>query len=280
MKKTKIAIIYDFDKTLCTEDMQNYSFIPKMGMTPKEFWGRTTEFSNKEHVEKILSYMYVMLDVAKEKNIPLTKKFLNECGKNVKLFPGVDTWFKRINAYGKERNIIVEHYLCSSGNKEIVEGCQIYKEFKAVFGCEFLFDSVTKEAKWPKNAINYTQKTQYIFRISKGALDISDDDTVNKKVNKRAIEMSNMIYLGDGLTDIPCMVLMNDNSGASIAIAKDESNNTTRQLLKDKRVHYVMKPNYKEGSRLENIVKSIIDKCAITTKLHNLNRQYDKKKED
>ena len=128
-KKPICAILYDFDSTLATTDMQNFGFIPRLGMTPAEFWAKTGEFSRKTGCEKILSYLFVMNQAAKEKGIRMTREFLAECGKDIKFFPGVSTWFSRINQYGEEHGINIEHYLVSSGNKEIVEGCSIAKEF-------------------------------------------------------------------------------------------------------------------------------------------------------
>ena len=135
MKKPIVAIMYDFDKTLSTTDMQNYSFIPALGMKPDEFWGATGEFSKKTEVERILSYMYMMVKLSQDKGIKLTKKFLNDCGKNIEYFPGVEKWFQRINKYGQALDVKVEHYLLSSGTKEIVEGATIAKYFKEIYGC-------------------------------------------------------------------------------------------------------------------------------------------------
>ncbi|MEG0977860.1 MAG: HAD family hydrolase [Bacilli bacterium] len=273
MKKPIVALIYDFDKTLSTTDMQNYTFIPSLGLTPAQFWGATTEFADREGIEKILSYMYMMLSETKKHNIHLTKKFLIDCGKDIKYYPGVESWFDRIDKYGKEHGVNVEHYVNSSGNKEIILGSSICKYFKAVYGCEFLYSSQTKEAIWPKTVINYTQKTQYLFRISKGALDLKDDNKVNKKALKKRVEMKNMVYIGDGLTDIPCMVLVRDNGGISIAITDDETTFTSSTLLKDKRVNFSCKPNYKEGSKLETIIKNFIDRASVQAKLDETDRQ-------
>ena len=273
MTKTIVALIYDFDKTLSTTDMQNYAFIPKLGLTPSEFWGKTTEFAEKEGIEKILSYLYMMIKESKDKKIPLTKKYLNECGKDIKYFPGVESWFERINEYGKQRGVKIEHYVNSSGNKEIIAGSTIAKYFKAVYGCEFLFSPTSKEAYWPKTVINYTQKTQYLFRISKGAMNLKDDDKVNKKTSKRRIDMKNMVYLGDGLTDIPCMVLVRDNGGISIAITENEANATSKTILSDKRVNFSCKPNYKDGSKLDTIIKNFINRAAYQAVLDKADRQ-------
>ena len=189
MGKPIVAILYDFDKTLSTTDMQNYTFIPNLGMTPDEFWGETGKLSQKYEVERILSYMYCMIKFAKEKGIKMTKEYLQECGKAIKFYPGVTTWFKRINDYALDKGIIVEHYLVSSGTKEIVEGCSIVNEFKQIYGCEFLYDD-NGEACWPKMAINFTQKTQFFFRIAKGAIKATDDAGVNEKTPVLAAPIS------------------------------------------------------------------------------------------
>lgn len=273
-KKTRVAIIYDFDKTLATNDMQNYDFIPRVNLEQSEFWKKTGEFCSTHNADKILGYMFMMIQCAKDAGIPLTKKFLNECGKKVEFFQGVETWFDRINEYGKDRNIIIEHYICSSGNREIIEGTSIAKSFKRIFGCEFVYDPETKEAIWPKNAINYTQKTQYVFRISKGALDITDDEKVNAKTTKKRIEYKNMIYIGDGITDVPCMEIVKNNGGHAIAITSTNKE-ITKKLESDKRVQFVVKPDYRGDSKLDKMVKKIIDKIEDQSYLDF----YDKLKE-
>lgn len=262
MGKSIVAIMYDFDKTLSTTDMQNYSFIPNLGLTPQEFWGETSVFTEKEGVERILSYMYMMVKIAKEKGIKLTREYLRECGKNIKFFPGVTTWFKRINEYGKEKGVTVEHYLVSSGTKEIVEGSAIYDEFTAVFGCEYYYDE-NNEPVWPKLAINYTQKTQFFFRIAKGVVDITDDNSVNKKTPGLRIPYKNIIYLGDGMTDIACMTLVKQNGGRSIAVYPEKESERVKQIYIDGRVNFICKADYSANSDLEKVVKLIIDSVAL-----------------
>ena len=262
-KKPIVAILYDFDSTLSSSDMQNFGLIPAMGMTPAEFWGATTEFTAETGCEKILSYLYMEMKIAKEKGIKLTKKWLREQGKNIQFFPGVTSWFQRINDYGKEHGVRVEHYLVSSGNKEIVEGCEIAKEFKVMYGCEFIFDKQTGEAIWPKLAINYTQKTQYFFRISKGVYDANDDIGVNEKKPDRRIPYSNMVYIGDGMTDIPSMIIVKNNGGKSIAVYPEGKEDKVQDLYSDGRVNYVCAANYKEGSNLEKVMKLIIQGVQI-----------------
>lgn len=262
-KKPIVAILYDFDSTLSPTDMQAYGFIPNMGMTPGEFWGRTTEFSKATGCEKILSYLYTMVDVAREKGIKMTRQYLNECGRNIQFFPGVTTWFKRINEYGESKGVRVEHYLVSSGNREIVEGCAIANEFKQMFACEFIFDKKSGEVIWPKLAINYTQKTQFFFRISKGVFDTTDDDSVNQKVGSRRIPYSNIVYIGDGLTDVPAMLIAKNNGGRSIAVYQKGQEAKVMALKDEGRVNFLALADYSAGRRLEKILHLIINSIAI-----------------
>ncbi len=266
MKKPIVAILYDFDKTLSTTDMQNYGFIPALGMQPEEFWGATGEFSKRTGVERILSYMYMMIYLAKQKGIKLTRELLNSYGQNIVYYPGVEKWFKRINKYGEEKGVKVEHYLLSSGTKEIVEACSIAKEFKAIYGCEFYFDKETKEPVWPKLAVNYTQKTQYFFRIHKGATDIKDDKKINESGRCR-VPYENMIYLGDGMTDVPCMVVVRQNHGHAIAIHSGKSTDTVRALIKGGRVNFACRADYTDGSDLDQTIKTIIESIAVNAVL-------------
>ncbi|MCI6329986.1 MAG: haloacid dehalogenase-like hydrolase [Bacilli bacterium] len=262
MKKPIMAIMYDFDKTLSTTDMQNYAFIPALGMTPDEFWGATGEFSKKTGCERILSYMWMMIKLSKEKGIQCTQKWLNSLGKEVQYYPGVETWFKRINEYGKSKGVRVEHYLVSSGTKEIIDGTSIAKEFKKIYGCEFYYDPETKLPIWPKFAINYTQKTQYFFRISKGITNKTDDSVNNKTVSRR-IPYENMVYLGDGMTDVPCMVLVKQNNGNAIAIYSKKEQGNVSSLLRGGRVNFACLADYSENSDLDKTMKLIIDKISI-----------------
>ena len=262
MAKPILAIMYDFDKTLSTTDMQNYGFIPALGLTPEEFWGATGEFSAKTGCERILSYMFMMIKMAKERNIKLTKEFLRDCGKNIKYHPGVTTWFERINKIGADRGVKVEHYLVSSGTKEIVEGCSIYDSFTKAYGCEFLYEN--GEPVWPKLAINYTQKTQFFFRIAKGVVDIKDDDNVNRKIGEQGLRIpyDNIAYIGDGMTDVACMTLVNKNGGYSVGVYTDSNKESVAQIRKDKRCRFVVKADYSQNSDMEKVFTLIIEDIA------------------
>lgn len=267
MKKPIVAILYDFDSTLAKSDMQNFGFIPSLGMTPAEFWEETTSFCNKTGIERTLGYLFMMIAKSKEKNIPLTYDYLRSQGAPIEFWPGVIDWFQRINEYGESLGLKIEHYLVSSGNKEIVDGCQIAKEFKVIYGCEFYFDKTTKEAIWPKLVINFTQKTQYFYRISKGAFDINDDAGVNEKVPSRRIKHSNMIYIGDGMTDIPAMIVAKESGGKSIAVYPRGKEDKVKALFDDGRVNYVCPADYRPGKDLDKIMGLILQGIAIKESL-------------
>jgi len=267
MKKEIVALMYDFDRTLATQDMQNFGFIPSLGMTPSEFWNKTEEFCHKYDTDRILGYMYVMIEEAKKHNIKMTRAWLKEQGRNVQFYRGVVTWFKRINEYAANKGLKCEHYLITSGNKEIVEGTAIAKEFAHIFGCEYCFSDDTKEPIWPINMVNYTQKTQYFFKISKGVYKNHEDEKVNEKTPNRRIPYRNMIYFGDGMTDVPIMILVKNNGGTSIAVYKDGEEQKVASLLEDGRVNFVCKADYSEKHELEQIVKLIIDNISIQSQL-------------
>lgn len=268
MAKPTIALLYDFDKTLCTTDMQEYDFMKNLNMTPKEFWGATGRLTEEHNMDKILSYMYMMVKSCKEKNIPLTKEYLNSCGESIVLYRGVMTWFDRINEYGASIGANIEHYIVSSGITEIIEGTPIAKYFKKIYGCRFLYNE-NQEAIWPATAINFTLKTQFIFRISKGVLDIKDDDNLNKHTQDRRIPYRNMIYIGDGLTDIPCMKLLREKGGKAIALYPSGNKDKVLQLVNDNRINYACVADYSQNSTLEKIVKLMIENMALLDTLES-----------
>ncbi len=274
MAKTKIGILYDFDKTLCTTDMQEYSFIKNLGMTSDEFWGEAAAITKKHEVEKILAYMFVMIKKCKEKGIPLTEEYLRSCGENVVLYKGVESWFDRINSFGESMGVKIEHYIISSGTYEIIQGTPIAKYFKRIYACKYMYDEIG-EALWPALAINYTLKTQYIYRISKGILDVTDDYNLNRLQDEslRRIAYRNMIYIGDGMTDIPCMKMVKEKGGKSIALYPSGRSETVKPLVDDDRINYVCVADYSPNSTLEKIVKLMIENMAILEKLKSKEEQ-------
>ena len=279
-KKHIIALMYDFDKTLCAKDMQEYSFIPNIGMEADEFWAEANRISVKNNMDRILAYMYLMMKLAKKKDFPITKESFQQLGKDVVLFKGVKTWFKRINEFGKSLGVEIEHYILSSGLKEIIEGTPIAKEFKKIYACEFHYNE-RGNADWAQQAVNFTTKTQFVFRISKGVLNVSDDVALNTKLpdEARRIPYQNMIYFGDGLTDVPCMKIIKQYGGHSIAIHNKKQVHKVQSLLKDERVNFVCESDYQKDSELEKIVKLIIQKVAIQNELNDISKeQYENKR--
>lgn len=264
--KTTIAIMYDFDKTLCTKDMQEYTFIPSLNMEPSQFWQETTRIATQEKMDRILAYMHMMLKKARSNDVSIRRDSFKDGGNQIEYFPGVREWFSRIKEFAALYDAEVRHYIISSGLKEIIEGSDIYDEFDEVYACEFLYD-VDNIAVWPKMVVNYTTKTQFLFRINKGILDVSDDDSLNIYVpeDERAVPFRNMIYLGDGLTDVPCMKLVKANGGYSIAVYTDK--NKVNDLMTDDRVNYIAGADYQEGSEIDTIVKDIIIKMSAEDRL-------------
>ncbi len=276
-KETLVAMIYDFDKTLCDKDMQEYSFIPNLGITSSTFWQKTSSLAEKEKMDKILSYMYTMIYESNINNKIITKDYLNSLGNDIILFPGVLTWFDRINEFGEKLNLKIEHYIISSGLKEIIEGTPISKFFKEIYACEFLYDD-NKAAIWPKMCVNYTTKTQFISRINKGVLDISDDVTLNEKMlaEERRISAKNMIYFGDGLTDIPSMRMVRESGGYAIAVYQGNNKKIAYKLLNDNRIDFYAKANYEKDSEIEWITKNILNDISIRSKLNKFHNNQIK----
>ena len=263
-----IAFLYDFDKTLCTTDMQNYAFIPSLGMTPAEFWAEANGFGRRNRIDGILAYMYIMLREAERKKLPFTREDLVEKGRQIELFPGVESWFSRINAFGEAQGVRVEHYVISSGLREIIEGSSISHEFKEIYASEFYYDE-TGRPVWPKLAVNFTAKTQFVYRINKGVLDVSDDKTLNDSMpdDSKRIPFPNMIYMGDGLSDVPCMKMMRAYGGQAIAVYQDANRTGVEELLAKKRVDFIFPADYREGRALEETARNIIRKMAIADRL-------------
>ena len=267
-KQPIVAILYDFDKTLCTTDMQNYAFIPSLGMTPAEFWELANSFGRQNRMDGILAYMYTMIQESKRKNLPFIRQDLVEKGKSIVLFPGVQEWFRRINAFGAEQGVQVEHYIISSGLREIIEGSEICDAFKEIYASEFFYDE-SGAPVWPKLAVNFTAKTQFVYRINKGVLDVSDDKTLNDSMpdDSKRVPFHNMIYVGDGLSDVPCMKMMRAYGGQAIAVYQESNRLGVEDLLAKGRVDFIFKADYREGTALDITVKNIIRKMAIADRL-------------
>ena len=271
-EKPVVAICYDFDKTLSPDDMQAQGFIQKLGYEISEFWKKSNGFAKANNMDKNLAYMFTM-KTESEGTVLFTKTELAKFGSVVELFPGVEDWFERIRKYGEENGVIVEHYIISSGLKEMIEGTSIAKNgaFKKIYATSFYCDE-KGVAVWPAQVVNYTNKTQFLFRITKGILDVNDD-AVNDFVAESDLRVPfrNMVYLGDSDTDIPCMKLVKTRGGYSIGVFNPKTNDRKKvhKMTQDNRIDYFVPADYSENTELDKLIKTIIKKTAYNELLEN-----------
>lgn len=260
------ALIYDFDDTLSPGNMQEYNFIPAVGRSNQEFWEESSRVAREQDGDPILAYMHMMIHSARSSGKSLRRKAFRESGQRITLFNGVEQWFGRINSYALGKGIHLQHYINSSGLREMIEGCSIAHEFKKIYACSFLYD-VDGIAYWPAVAVNYTNKTQFIFKINKGIEEVYESKRINEFIEeeKRPIPFRRMIYIGDGNTDIPCMKLVKQQGGHSIAVydpAREELRAPTEKLIEDGRINFACPADYSEGTVLDRVIHAIIDKIA------------------
>ena len=279
MKRTKVALIYDFDETLSTTYMQDYLLIPKLGMKPETFWKKANEWSLENKADQVTGSMYYFTKIAREKNICLSREMLKECGKDIEYYEGVEDWFNRINLFGKYLDLDIEHYIISSGYEEIIEGCSIRHYFKEVAGCAFAFDENGMPI-WPARVVNYQAKIQYLSKINKGLKKL-DDMAVNEYIpdENRPIPYTRIIYFGDGLTDVPSMKMVKSRNGTAIAVYKPKSPKKRRatQMLKDDRVNFALPADYREGKGIDRAVKAVLYRIAVLRDLEALQKEEEKK---
>lgn len=269
-----LAICYDFDKTLSPDDMQAQGYIQSVGYDIDAFWKKTNELAETNNMDQISAYMLMMTQEAVG-NLVLNKKALAEYGAKVQLFPGVKEWFERIRAYGKERGVIVEHYIISSGIKEMIEGTSVADSFEKIYACSFYYND-RGVATWPAQIVNYTNKTQFLFRIEKGVLDVNDAG-VNDYFSPENVRIPfrNMVYIGDSDTDVPCMKLVNSSGGFSIGVYNSETKDKVKvyKMMRENRIKYFAPADYSEESELDALVKNIIDRTAYSEALEALHFQ-------
>lgn len=273
-KKAIAALIYDFDGTLSPGNMQEFGFIQAVGKTAGEFWTMSDDIAKGQDASNVLSYMKLMFDEARRSGIRLERDRFRSFGKDIKLFEGVEQWFSMVNAYGKSIGVTVEHYINSSGLKEIIEGSPIAPEFKHIFAGSFIYDE-NGEAVWPGIAVDYTAKTQFIFKISKGIFSARDNKRVNASMaeDRKRIPFTNMIYLGDGDTDVPCMKIVGMFGGHSIAVYNPDNPHkkaTAGKLRRQGRVSFALPAVYTADSPAFRVVKAILDKIKADHELQLL----------
>lgn len=271
-KLIRMAIAYDFDGTLAPGNMQEYDFIPALNMVSGQFWTSVRNLAKKHEMDEILAYMHMMLEEARTSKVAVRRSDFKQFGANITLFPGVESWFKRVNAYAKSKGVRVEHFIISSGIREMIEGTPIYKEFRKVYASGFMFDH-NGVACWPALAVNYTTKTQYLFRVNKGSLDVHDNSVINKFVPKdrRPVPFTNMIFIGDGETDIPCMRLVREQGGHSIAVfsSKRGSRKYAEQHVRDGRATVSAPADFQDGGAIDGCVKAMIDKVEAAARVRS-----------
>ncbi|MFR9557109.1 MAG: HAD family hydrolase [Rikenellaceae bacterium] len=271
---TTVAIVYDFDGTLAAGNMQEYDFIPSVGMSVGEFWGGADHLAEEFDADSVLCYMEQMLSSARRVGRPITAASLREMGRSIPLFDGVEEWFDRVNNYGEERSLKIQHYVNSSGIREMIEGSAIADKFHKIYASSFMYDA-QGEAYWPAVAINYTNKTQFIFKINKGIESVRDSTRINEFLPRegRPIPFSRIIFVGDGLTDIPSMRLVHSLGGHAIAVydpSRSDKRDDMLQLIREGRVDYVCEANYNAASQMNNLIERILDKIAADTTLEKI----------
>ncbi|MGB4866371.1 MAG: HAD family hydrolase [Hyphomicrobium sp.] len=251
-KKT-IALVYDFDGTLSPKPMQEYAFLPKIGVKAEDFWAECTRVAKAERADPLITYMHLMYKKAKEKGLRIDRKELVAQGRHVELYQGVEAWFGEIEGYVKaqrdSKGVTIKHYLVSSGLTEIIEGTKIYKNFANVFASEYWFDAY--DLPFPKRVITDTGKTQYMFRINKGIEDLGESINSHMPEDARPIPFSNMIYFGDGDTDVPSMALLKKNGGHAIAVHTPKASaDKCIGLFNAGRCDFYAPADYRKGSDL------------------------------
>ena len=270
----KAALLYDFDKTLCDRDMQEYSLIPSLGYeNPGEFWAEVDALAKRNRMDGISAYLYMLKQKSEEAGHPLRRSDFAGLGSAINLYPGVEDWFSRINAYGRSIGLEIGHYIISSGMEEIIEDSPIASEMKKIYACRYFYDE-NGVAQWPAQVVNYTTKTQYIFRINKQVLDESNDSDLNRWVphDQREIPFKRMIYIADGLTDVPCMRVVKQYHGRAIAVYNPNNAKAafrTKTLLEEQRADFLAPADYREGKEMDRLVRLILDEMAANSRIES-----------
>ncbi len=281
MKVPTVALMYDFDGTLSPANMQEYDFMNAIGLKEKNtFWDDAYKLAKQQDASSILSYMKLMVDKAKAGGLSIRRQQFVEFGKGIELYQGVEDWFPMINEEGRKMGVNVEHYIISSGLKELIEGTSIAKYFKQIYACSFMYEN--DEAIWPAVAVDFTSKTQFIFMINKGIYEIYENSKINDSMpdEGRPVPFQNMIYLGDGETDIPSMRIIKSEGGHSIAIFKENVDNSRAQaknLVKRGRVNFACPGDYRWGGELYNAVMATMAKIKTDSIFHKLEKKNQSK---
>ena len=259
-----IALVYDFDGTLSPQPMQEYTVLPKIGVKPAEFWEKVNREAQETESDRMLVYMRHIIEALEREKVDVKREDFAAMARAIEYFPGVTSWFGRINAYVKKRSrgrVKLRHYLISAGQKEILDGVSIRKHFKRIYASEYHFNH-HGVATFPKLLVTDTVKTQFLFRINKGLEAITESINEHMPEVERPIPFSNMIYVGDGMTDVPSMALTKKSGGHTVAVydARSEVQRATCvKLLEAGRADFVAGADYRKGSKLSRRVELLLD---------------------
>jgi phosphoserine phosphatase len=272
----RIAVIFDFDDTLGPDSTSGY--LKQAGVDDiASFWGEVGEMM-KQDWDPVPAYLHHMIQASKQGvSSPLTQDALRKWGKELPFFDGVQGLFDHIRSVVREANprVSLEFYLISSGIGDVLRHTEIAHEFHDIWASEFHYDE-QGIAVAPKRVVSFTDKTRYIFQIQKGIIGEASKGKpfdVNKKLNAQQIRvpMNQMIFVGDGYTDIPCFSMVKKEGGVSIAVYDKnhvEKWGNAYQFVADGRVSNLLSANYQEGSDLVNFlsmaVRSMAERIAVS----------------
>ncbi|PIE84608.1 MAG: phosphoserine phosphatase [Bacteroidia bacterium] len=276
-KTPTVALVYDFDGTLSPKNMQEYDYLKAIGVASSEdFWDKCARMVQQYNASNILCYMKLMLDKARAEGVSLKREQFRAFGASVELYPGVLEWFGHINSLGQELGLRIEHYINSSGLAEMIEGTPIAQHFRQIYACSFMY--IDGVAQWPAVAVDFTTKTQFLFMINKGIERVSENRRVNDYLAEahRPVPFKHMIYFGDGETDIPCMRLVKQQGGNSIAVyapGNHAKQQAARGLMRDDRVNFASPADYSQNGQLYCIVHAILQKIKFGHEFDTLQRE-------
>ena len=262
--QTTIGIIYDYDQTLSPNYMQDEVLFPHFGINAAQFWKKSRELVDDEGYDGELAYLKSMLDyLAMDRP---TNAELRTLGANLKFYKGLPEMFEEMDGMLNDQHrmygIKIEHYIVSSGLKALLDGSKLAPYVKRIFGCEFGEDKDGR-ITFPKRVISHTTKTQYIFRINKGMLEPTDDVNDHMAPELRPIPFHNMIYVGDGPTDVPCFTLMKKYGGHALAVYNpdDENRSSFRKCYQlsahADRLKHIAPADYRAGGHLRLLLEEM-----------------------
>ncbi|MGE0386560.1 MAG: HAD family hydrolase [Gammaproteobacteria bacterium] len=259
-----IALVYDFDGTLTPQPMQNYTVLPSLGVDADTFWAEVNREVARTGGDQMLTYMRLLVETVEQNRKHVTREDLRRLATGIVYFPGVEGWFARINDYVRKASggkVKVHHYLVSAGLREILEGVSIKREFERIYASQYFFDH-HERATFPTVVINDTAKTQYLFRINKGRERPGESINEYMPENERPIPFTHLLYIGDGMTDVPSMTVTKKNGGHAIAVHRPRDEHTLevcRTLARGNRIDYFAPADYRAGRTLERRVRVILD---------------------